>query len=58
MGENGVWAEGLLVFYEVFRHLEEALDRLNHTLIGELDIPGMRRTKLFEEVCIFLNLFF
>lgn len=49
MSDNSVWAEGLLCFYEIFKYLEEALDRLNHTLLSELDIKGMRRTKAFEE---------
>ncbi|XP_068241903.1 heme oxygenase 1-like [Palaemon carinicauda] len=49
MSENRVWAEGLLVFYEVFRYLEGALERYSHTLIGELDVPGMRRTEAFEK---------
>ena len=49
MTDDGVWVEGLLCFYEVFKFLEGSLDRLSHTLIGELDVPGMRRTKAFEE---------
>lgn len=49
MGDDSVWAEGLLCFYEIFKYLENALDRLGHTLLGELDIEGMRRTKAFEE---------
>ena len=49
MTDDAVWAEGLLTFYEIFKFLEEAMDRLSHTLIGELDIKGMRRTKAFEE---------
>ena len=49
MSDNSIWAEGLLCFYEIFKYLEEALDRLNHTLLSELDIKGMRRTKAFEE---------
>lgn len=49
MSEGRVWAEGLLVFYEVFQYLEGALDRHSHTLIGELDVPGMRRTEAFEK---------
>lgn len=49
MSDNSVWAEGLLCFYEIFKFLEQALDRLSHTLLGELDIQGMRRTKAFEE---------
>ncbi|XP_066969988.1 heme oxygenase 1 [Macrobrachium rosenbergii] len=49
MSENRVWAEGLLVFYEIFRYLEGAMDRYSHTLIGELDVPGMRRAEAFEK---------
>lgn len=49
MGEDSVWAEGLLCFYEIFKYLEQALDRFGHTLLGELDVEGMRRTQAFEE---------
>ncbi|XP_053643159.1 heme oxygenase 1 [Cherax quadricarinatus] len=49
MSEDRVWAEGLLIFYEVFKYLEGALDRHSHSLIGELDIPGIRRTEAFEK---------
>ncbi|KAK4299102.1 hypothetical protein Pmani_028599 [Petrolisthes manimaculis] len=49
MSADRVWAEGLLVFYEIFRYLENALDRYSHTLVGELDITGMRRTQAFEK---------
>ncbi|KAK8391438.1 hypothetical protein O3P69_017196 [Scylla paramamosain] len=49
MSADRVWAEGLLVFYEVFLYLEGALDRYSHTLIGEVDIPGMRRKEAFEK---------
>ncbi|KAF4526627.1 hypothetical protein B566_EDAN015397 [Ephemera danica] len=48
LSNDTIWAEGLLIFYELFRFLEEAMDRLNHTLIGELDVPGMRRTDAFK----------
>lgn len=47
--DNRVWAEGLLVYYEVFSFMEGAMDRLSHTLIGDLDIPGMRRKEAFEK---------
>jgi len=47
--DNRVWAEGLLIYYEVFSFMEGAMDRLSHTLIGELDIPGMRRKEAFEK---------
>ncbi|MCL4152964.1 UNVERIFIED_CONTAM: hypothetical protein GTU68_008505, partial [Idotea baltica] len=49
MSDNEVWAGGLLVFYEVFKHLELAMDRLKGTIIEKLDIPGMRRTAAFEK---------
>lgn len=49
LSNDAVWAEGLLIFYELFRFLEEAMDRLNHSLIGELDIEGMRRTSAFKK---------
>lgn len=49
LSSDDVWAEGLLIFYEIFRFLEEAMDRLNHSLIGELDIKGMRRTDAFKK---------
>merc|ERR1712080_79220 len=45
---DGVWADGLLVFYEIFKSLEEAMTRLKHTMIYELDIKGLRRTSSFE----------
>lgn len=49
MSNDRVWAEGLLIFYEVFQYLEGALERHSHSLIGELDIPGIRRTEAFEK---------
>ncbi|XP_067009345.1 heme oxygenase 1 isoform X2 [Anabrus simplex] len=49
LSDNSVWAEGLLIFYEIFRYLEEAMDRLKDKHVGELDIEGMRRTKAFEQ---------
>jgi len=39
---------GLLVFYEIFKYLEDALDRYKDSLIGDLLIPGMSRTHAFE----------
>jgi len=48
MTDDKVWAEGLLFFYEIFKFLEEALDRLSHTSLSEFDVEGMRRTKQFK----------
>ncbi len=50
LSDDAVWAEGLLVFYEVFRFLELAAERRADSLLGELRVPGlMDRTKAFEK---------
>lgn len=36
------------MFYEVFRYLEEALDRLRDKPVGQLRIEGMERTEAFQ----------
>ena len=36
------------MFYEIFKFLEEALERHNDSLIGDLLIPGMARTTALE----------
>ncbi|XP_065222307.1 uncharacterized protein Ho [Planococcus citri] len=46
--DDRVWAEGLLVFYEVFRYLEEAMDRLPNTNVGKFKNESLMRTKYFE----------
>lgn len=46
---KSVWGEGLLVFYEIFRYLEEAMIRLKDTPVGELCIEGLQRTEAFEK---------
>merc|ERR1719489_93032 len=48
MSDDNVWAEGLLVFYEIFKFLEEALASHSDSLIGDLLIPGMARTQALE----------
>lgn len=48
LSDDSVWAEGLLVFYEIFKFLEEALHRHRDSLIGDLLLPGMTRTEAFE----------
>lgn len=48
MSDDSVWAEGLLVFYEIFKFLEEAMERHSDSLIGDLLIPGMARTAALE----------
>lgn len=48
MSDDNVWAEGLLVFYEIFRFLEDSLVAHSDSLIGDLLIPGMARTDALE----------
>ncbi|XP_043285410.1 heme oxygenase [Venturia canescens] len=47
--DDKVWADGLLVFYEIFRYLEGAMDRLKSTKIGLLNLAGLSRTEAFEQ---------
>ncbi|XP_016913180.1 uncharacterized protein LOC107998426 [Apis cerana] len=46
--DNSVWADGLLVFYEVFRYLELAMIRWKDTEIGLFLHEELRRTEAFE----------
>ncbi|KZC12641.1 Heme oxygenase 1 [Dufourea novaeangliae] len=45
---DSVWADGLLVFYEVFRYLEGAMIRLKNTKIGLFPLDKLYRTNAFE----------
>jgi len=47
MQSDAVWAEGLLVFYEVFKYLEQAMER--DDTLRLYDVEGIRRTQLFEQ---------
>jgi len=49
ISDDSVWAEGLMVFYEVFKFLEKSLNSHSDSLIGDLLIPDMARTEAFEE---------
>ncbi|CAB3369571.1 Hypothetical predicted protein [Cloeon dipterum] len=49
MSDDSVWADGLLIFYEIFKFLEGAMTRMKDSLIGELDVEGLRRTEAFEK---------
>ncbi|CAK9823311.1 Heme oxygenase 2 [Anthophora retusa] len=47
--DDSVWADGLLVFYEIFRYLELAMIRWKHTEIGLFLINDhLLRTEAFE----------
>ena len=52
MQSDAVWAEGLLVFYEVFKYLEQAMER--DDTLRLYDFEGIRRTQLFEQVGLVL----
>lgn len=49
LSDNGVWAEGLLIFYEIFRYLEVTMLRLKGTPVGDFNIDGLSRTEAFEK---------
>lgn len=46
--DDSVWADGLLIFYEIFRYLELAMIRWKHTEVGSLLQNELRRTEAFE----------
>lgn len=48
MTDDSVWAEGLLVFYEIFAFLEQALADHSDSLLGDLLIPGIARKVALE----------
>lgn len=48
LSDSSVWADGLLVFYEVFAYLESAMDRACCPLLADFDITGLRRREAFE----------
>ena len=49
LSDETVWAEGILTFTNIFLFLEEALTRNKDSLLGDLDIEGMRRTEAFQK---------
>ncbi len=50
LSNDQVWAEGLMVFYEVFRFLEEASERRRDSLVGELRMEEvMNRAEAIEQ---------
>ena len=57
MSDDSVWAEGLLVFYEVFRFLEGAVQRTKDSLLGEYNlIAGLWRTEVKLKLPCWLSL--
>jgi len=52
MSDDRIWAEGLLIFYEIFRFLEESIVRLSpkneHFSRMHKIIDGIERTQAFE----------
>lgn len=49
MSDDSVWASGLLLFYEIFRFLEEAMVRMRGTPVGEYNFEELMRTQAFEK---------
>ena len=49
LSDETIWSEGILTFTNIFLFLEEALDRNSDSLLGDLDVEGLRRTKAFEK---------
>ena len=47
LSDDTVWSEGILTFTNIFLFLEKALSRNQDSLLGDLDIDGMRRTEAF-----------
>lgn len=48
LSDNKVWAEGLLIFYEIFRFLEQAIKNNKYGLLGNFLIDGLERTEAFK----------
>ena len=48
LSDDTVWSEGILTFTNIFLFLEEALSRNQDSLLGDLDIDGMRRREAFK----------
>lgn len=53
LSDERVWAEGILTFSCIFKHLEQALERNKDSLLGDLDVPGLRRTEKFDKTLKF-----
>ncbi|XP_014221438.1 heme oxygenase [Trichogramma pretiosum] len=49
LSDNQVWADGLLVFYEIFKFMEEAMFRLKDSPVGLMYVKGLERTEAFEK---------
>ena len=47
--DDSVWADGLLVFYEIFRYLECAMVRLKNTNVGLFFHDELCRTEAFKQ---------
>ena len=49
LSDDTVWSEGILTFTNIYLFLEEALTRNQDSLLGDLDIEGMRRAEAFTK---------
>jgi len=48
--DDTVWKQGILTFSCVYKHLEQALERNKDSLLGDLDVDGLRRTQQFDNI--------
>ena len=49
LSDETVWSEGILTFASIFLYLEEALTRNKDSLLGDLDVEGIRRTQAINK---------
>ena len=49
LSDETVWSEGILTFTNIFVFLEQALIRKQDSLLGDLDVDGLRRTEAFHK---------
>jgi len=50
--DDTVWKQGILTFSCIFKHLEQALERNKDSLLGDLDVDGLRRTRQFDNILL------
>jgi len=50
LSDDTVWKQGILTFACIYKHLEQALERNKDSLLGDLDVGGLRRTDQFDNI--------
>lgn len=50
MHNNKIWADGLLIFYEIFKFLEKSIDTKIHEKIGRFQfLCDLKRSQAIED---------